>query len=80
MSHTIDLTLDGLSCGHCVKRVKESLEQRPDVESAEVTIDHAAVTGSASADALIDTIKQAGYGAELSHPNRWQSHHPRRKH
>ena len=67
MSHTIDLTLDGLSCGHCVKRVKESLEQRPDVESAEVTIDHAAVTGSASADALIDTIKQAGYGAELSH-------------
>ncbi|EOF9299462.1 copper-exporting P-type ATPase CopA [Enterobacter bugandensis] len=68
MSHTINLTLDGLSCGHCVKRVKESLEQRPDVESAEVTIDHAAVTGSASADALIDTIKQAGYGAELSHP------------
>ncbi|WP_370973219.1 copper-exporting P-type ATPase CopA [Enterobacter wuhouensis] len=68
MSHTIDLTLDGLSCGHCVKRVKESLEQRPDVESADVTIDRAAVTGSASADALIDTIKQAGYGAELSHP------------
>ncbi|MEH0886289.1 copper-exporting P-type ATPase CopA [Enterobacter sp. UNJFSC 003] len=68
MSHTIDLTLDGLSCGHCVKRVKESLEQRPDVESAEVTIEHAAITGSASADALIDTIKQAGYGAALSHP------------
>lgn len=68
MSHTIDLTLDGLSCGHCVKRVKESLEQRPDVESADVTIDHAAVIGSASAEALIDTIKQAGYGAELSHP------------
>jgi P-type Cu+ transporter len=68
MSHTIDLTLDGLSCGHCVKRVKESLEQRPDVERAEVTVDHAEVVGSASAEALIDTIKQAGYGAELSHP------------
>jgi len=68
MSHIIDLTLDGLSCGHCVKRVKESLEQRPDVELAEVTITDARVTGSASADALIDTIKQAGYGAELSHP------------
>ncbi|MBU0244732.1 ATPase P, partial [Escherichia coli] len=25
MSQIIDLTLDGLSCGHCVKRVKESL-------------------------------------------------------
>jgi len=68
MPHTINLTLDGLTCGHCVKRVKESLEQRPDVDHAEVTVEHAEVTGSASADALIDTIKQAGYGAELSHP------------
>ncbi|MBN0624206.1 cation transporter, partial [Pseudomonas aeruginosa] len=54
MSNTIDLTLDGLSCGHCVKRVKESLEQRPDVEQAEVTLTEAHVTGSASAQALID--------------------------
>ena len=68
MSHTIDLKLDGLTCGHCVKRVKESLEQRPDVESANVTVDRAQVISSASAEALIDTIKQAGYGAELSHP------------
>ncbi|VUT05194.1 copper-exporting P-type ATPase CopA [Klebsiella spallanzanii] len=68
MSTTIDLALDGLSCGHCVKRVKESLEQRPDVELADVTITEAHVTGSASAEELIETIKQAGYGAELSHP------------
>ena len=68
MSQTIDLALDGLSCGHCVKRVKESLEQRPDVELAEVTVTEAHVTGSASAEAPIETIKQAGYGAELSHP------------
>ena len=68
MSQTIELTLDGLSCGHCVKRVKESLEQRPDVEQAEVTLTQAQVTGSASAESLIDTIKQAGYGAALSHP------------
>ncbi|MEJ8324462.1 copper-exporting P-type ATPase CopA [Kosakonia sacchari] len=68
MSHTIALDLDGLSCGHCVKRVKESLEKRPDVEQADVTIERAEVTGSASADALIETIKEAGYGASLSHP------------
>lgn len=48
--------------------MKESLEQRPDVEQAEVTVTEAHVTGSASAEALIETIKQAGYGAELSHP------------
>ncbi|MCS2157967.1 copper-exporting P-type ATPase CopA [Scandinavium sp. H11S7] len=68
MSHIIDLTLDGLTCGHCVKRVKGSLEQRPDVDRADVTTTEAHVTGSASAEQLIDTIKQAGYGAELSHP------------
>lgn len=68
MSNTIDLTLDGLSCGHCVKRVKESLEKRPDVEQADVTLTEAHVTGSASAEALIETIIEAGYGAELSHP------------
>ncbi|TDN55978.1 copper-exporting P-type ATPase CopA [Scandinavium goeteborgense] len=68
MSQIIDLTLDGLTCGHCVKRVKESLEQRPDVSQADVTTTEAHVTGSASAEQLIDTIKQAGYGAELSHP------------
>ncbi len=68
MSHTIQFALDGLTCGHCVKRVKESLEQRPDVDQAEVTLTHAEVSGSASAEALIDTIKQAGYGAEQAHP------------
>ncbi|WP_318366674.1 copper-exporting P-type ATPase CopA [Enterobacter sp.] len=68
MSHTIQLALDGLTCGHCVKRVKENLEQRPDVDQAEVTLTHAEVSGSASAEALIDTIKQAGYGAEQAHP------------
>lgn len=68
MSNTIELALDGLSCGHCVKRVKESLEQRPDVEQAEVTLDRATVTTSASADALIDTVKQAGYDATLARP------------
>lgn len=68
MSNTITLALDGLSCGHCVKRVKESLEKRADVEQADVTTTEAKVTGSASAEQLIETVKEAGYGAELSHP------------
>ncbi len=60
MSQTIDLTLDGLSCGHCVKRVKESLEQRPDVELADVTVTEAHVTGTASADALVKPSNKPG--------------------
>ncbi|MDI9220821.1 copper-exporting P-type ATPase CopA [Pantoea sp. EA-12] len=63
MSHTQLLALDGLSCGHCVKRVKEALEQRDDVEQAEVTQQEARVIGAASADDLIATVEQAGYHA-----------------
>ncbi|MDH2067472.1 copper-exporting P-type ATPase CopA [Pantoea sp. GD03673] len=65
MSHTISLALDGLSCGHCVKRVKEALEQRDDVDQAEVTQQEAQVFGHADADALIATVEQAGYHATL---------------
>lgn len=68
MSH-ITLALDGLSCGHCVKRVKETLEKRPDVDHADVTLTQADITGSASATVLIEAIKEAGYDAQLaSHP------------
>ncbi|WP_312837124.1 copper-exporting P-type ATPase CopA [Pantoea sp.] len=65
MSQTTVLTLDGLSCGHCIKRVKEALEQRSDVEQADVTLEEARIAGQASADALIATVEQAGYHAGL---------------
>jgi len=72
MSQITLLALDGLTCGHCVKRVKETLEKRPDVELAEVSIDAARISGDASADQLIATIEQAGYHARVaqdgSHP------------
>jgi len=66
MSQIVSLNLDGLTCGHCVKRVKESLEKRDDVEQAEVTQTHALVTGSATPEALIATVKEAGYDAEVA--------------
>lgn len=66
MPQTTLLTLDGLSCGHCVKRVKEALEQRADVEQAEVSLYEARVSGTASAEALIATVTGAGYHASLA--------------
>lgn len=66
MSQIIDLNLDGLTCGHCIKRVKESLEQLDDVEQAEVTQTHARVTGTATPEALITAVKEAGYDAEVA--------------
>lgn len=72
MSDTTQLTLEGLSCGHCIRRVKEVLEQRSDVTAAEVTLQQAQVTGTARAEDLIADIEQAGYHASQqtgeSHP------------
>ncbi len=72
MSEALILQLDGLSCGHCIKRVKEVLEQRDDVASAEVTLEQAVVTGTAPVADLIQVIEQAGYHASQpqgsSHP------------
>ncbi|MGB9095599.1 cation transporter, partial [Erwinia sp.] len=66
MSQTTILALDGLSCGHCVKRVKETLEQRADVDQAEVSITEARISGSAEASELIAAVEQAGYHASLA--------------
>lgn len=63
MSQTIVLSLQGLTCGHCVQRVKKTLEELPDVEQADVTLNYAKVTGDAKTPALIASIEQAGYEA-----------------
>lgn len=73
MSDRQTLALEGLSCGHCVKRVKAALEQRSDVELAEVTQQEARVTGTASASDLIATVEQAGYHATLQPEATFQS-------
>ncbi len=65
MSQMTLLALDGLSCGHCVKRVQETLEQHAGVEQAEVSISEARISGSASPDDLIAAVEQAGYHAKL---------------
>ncbi|MGK3717321.1 MerR family DNA-binding transcriptional regulator, partial [Escherichia coli] len=42
------------------QHLNELTLQRPDVEQADVSITEAHVTGTASAEQLIETIKQAG--------------------
>ncbi len=65
MSSTLQFTLSGLSCNHCVSQVKKILEQRSDVTSAQVTIDHATVVTTAAPEILIDVIGDEGYHARL---------------
>jgi|AGFS01.1.fsa_nt_gi Copper chaperone len=67
MSRTLEFSLSGLSCNHCVAQVKKILEQRSDVTSAQVSLDHATVDTTASPEILIDVIKDEGYQAQLDH-------------
>ena len=63
----IELKVTGMSCKHCVSAVTDALAAVPGVTRVEsVSLDNgsAAVQGSASADALIAAVKQAGYEAD----------------
>ncbi len=63
------LALKELSCGHCVKNVKQTLEAVPNVENAEVTLNFAKISSEADTQTLIEAIVKAGYGAETAQPD-----------
>ena len=64
---TTDLTVTGMTCGHCEMRVKMALEKVPGVKEAKT--DHekdlAVITtdGEVDMDALVKAVKDAGYEA-----------------
>jgi Cu+-exporting ATPase len=66
MSQTTVLTLQGLSCMHCVGSARKALEAVPGVISAEVTLEAANVYGDARAEQLIAAIEDAGFHASLA--------------
>lgn len=60
------LSLQGLTCMHCVGAVTKALEARSDVEKVKVTLDYAVIEGQASQDELIKTIVDEGYEASAA--------------
>ena len=67
-TNMIELSIEGMSCMHCVKTVTEALAAVKGVEGTPmVTLDpgSAMVNGSASTDGLIAAVKEAGYRASL---------------
>ncbi|MDP2470327.1 MAG: heavy-metal-associated domain-containing protein [Candidatus Palauibacterales bacterium] len=66
---TIELKIDGMSCEHCVARVKKALAAVSGVSSAEVRLDAASatVTGdNVSFDDLVQAVDRAGYTASAA--------------
>lgn len=65
-SQTFQLTVSGMSCASCVGRVERALLAEPGVQQANVNLatHQATVTGTTTIEALIHTIKKAGYEAQ----------------
>ena len=61
----------GMSCAACSARVEKAVSNVPGVESCSVSLltNSMGVTGTASAQDIIDAVVDAGYGAELKGSN-----------
>lgn len=59
------LNITGMTCGHCVKTVKQALADVPGVTGAEVDLQarQAQVEGTADVDALVAAVQEEGYEA-----------------
>ena len=63
----IKLNVEGMTCEHCQKAVKEALEGVPGTESATVDLESgtAMVEGSPDVQLLIRMVEEEGYNATL---------------
>ena len=62
--HTETFQIEGMSCGHCVRAVREALEGVPGVEVEAVEIGHAVVrydTAEIGRSTLVEAVEEAGY-------------------
>jgi copper chaperone len=61
------LNIEGMTCDHCVRAVKDALERTPGVEKAEVDLSagSATVEGAADVQVMIQAVENEGYRASL---------------
>ena len=63
MEH-LTMRIDGMSCGHCVKAVRDALAELPDVQVQSVEVGSATVAYDPSRtprSALVEAVRDAGY-------------------
>jgi copper chaperone len=66
--NTVKLTITGMSCDHCVRRVTKALAGVPGVTVKQVTEGHAIVDSNGQPEALsaiVRALDDAGYEARL---------------
>ncbi len=63
---SVTLKIDGMSCDHCVRAVRQALEELPQVDIQSVQIGRASLRfdgDSTSIERILAAIQEAGYGA-----------------
>ena len=63
------ISIDGMSCGHCVGQVRSALQNVPGVTVENVTVGRAEVAYDVSKvkpDALRNAVAEAGYQAKVA--------------
>ncbi len=66
---TVRLSIEGMSCGGCVRHVTQALELVPGVRVEDVKVGSATISIDpqiASPEALIEAVNAAGYTARVS--------------
>ena len=62
----MSLSIDGMSCSHCVRNVRKSLGAVPGVTIEDVTVGSAAVLydpAATTSEAIVDAVRAGGYEA-----------------
>ena len=64
---TLDITIEGMHCGGCVKRVQDALQKSPAQLPKRVGIGHARVkTDTAPPEIILAALERLGFGARLT--------------
>lgn len=68
---TVELSVDGMTCGSCVQSAKRAVSRVPGVESVDVRLQDGAATVrgervASRAEAIVAALTEAGYPARVS--------------
>lgn len=68
---TVELSVDGMTCGSCVQAARRAVARVPGVESVDVRLQEGAATVrgegvAARAQAIVAALTEAGYPARVS--------------
>lgn len=63
---TLDLQIERMHCGACVRRVTQTLNALPETHADSVAVGAATVTTQTAPDRLLEALATAGYPAHLT--------------